>query len=268
VDGRATVSPIRLRERIAPRRSTAQLTERAGFWPNADRSYGYLPFAGEDGVEVRNTNRKAARTLAALLVPAMAAALLAGCKEEEPRQPNAGGAGGIVAGGGGAGVSGAGVSGAGVSGAPTGGAGTAGSIAGAGAGAPAAGMGGGGPPTFTRVYNEVLKAKSCTGPFCHGDSMQAMMPMRTQAEAYASLFNVPAAGPLCGTSGKIRVVPNDPAASLLFDKISNLMPACGDAMPTGVLFAPNCIVDSKPTCTTQEEIMLVRDWIAAGAKND
>jgi hypothetical protein len=152
--------------------------------------------------------------------------------------------------------------------------GVAGAIAGAGAGGGAgasagagggAGAGGAGTaPTFTRVWNEVLQRKGCAGEFCHG-SGQGGLSMDSQADAYANLVGKVAAGSGCGTSGKLRVVAGDAAASLLLDKISNPMPACGNVMPLGTKFEPNCLTPDPSVCTTQVEIQLVRDWITAGA---
>jgi hypothetical protein len=89
--------------------------------------------------------------------------------------------------------------------------------------------------------------------------------MDSQIDAYANLVGVAAAGSGCAGRGKMRVVASDAAASLLLDKISNPMPACGEAMPLGVKFEPNCLVMDPSVCTTQVEIQLVRDWITAGA---
>ena len=157
-----------------------------------------------------------------------------------------------MAGAGGA-ADGAGRSGAG----GTGGMGTAGG----GGSAPS------GPATFTRVWNEVLVAKGCAGEFCHG-SGQGTLSMDNKLDAYMSLFEKPAAGPACGMSGKIRVKASDPMQSLLLQKMAGPTAPCGDLMPVGVKYEPNCISKDPSVCTTQAELQLVRDWIMAGAKND
>jgi hypothetical protein len=128
----------------------------------------------------------------------------------------------------------------------------------------------GGPATFTRVFEEVLNRKTCTSGYCHGMGLgNLMMTPDNRAGAYAALVGVAASGMGCGTSGKMRVVPGDPDASLMLEKISPPMPSCGDSMPLGTKFDPNCIIPDDPSvCTTQAEITLVRDWIAAGAMND
>jgi hypothetical protein len=59
----------------------------------------------------------------------------------------------------------------------------------------------------------------------------------------------------CRSGGKRRVVASDPGASLLVDKIDNAAPSCGVRMPP-----------SGPL--TAAQIKQIKDWIAAGAKND
>ena len=92
--------------------------------------------------------------------------------------------------------------------------------------------------------------------------------MRDKDDAYTNLINMPAAGPKCGTSGMLRVKPSEPMQSLLLDKISHPMPACGDPMPIGTKFPPNCLSNTPEVCNSEQDATLVRDWIAAGAMND
>ncbi len=187
-----------------------------------------------------------------------------------------GGAGLIAtAGQGGAGAGAMAGANAGEGGAAGGGAGRAGSggvagMSGAGglpAGAGSAGSGPDGPPTFTRVWREVLVAKGCSGEFCHGGA-QGGLSLDSQADAYANLVDKPAAGPACGTSGKARVKSGDPMQSLLLQKMAGPTAPCGELMPIGVKYEPNCISMDPSVCTTQRELQLVRAWILAGAKND
>jgi hypothetical protein len=132
-------------------------------------------------------------------------------------------------------------------------------------GAGGADMGiGSGLPTFTRVWNEILVRKTCSSMTCHGVGI-GNLQMDTQADAYMNLVGIPAAGPMCATSGKIRVVPGDPDNSLLLDKLSHNPPSCGGTMPMGAKVDPACISAAPAQCDTQPEIMLVHDWIAAGA---
>jgi hypothetical protein len=208
-----------------------------------------------------------------LLVLAIAASEGAGgCAnggdDSRNQSAGAGGAAGVAAAGigGAAGIAGA----ANVAGAAGGAGAASGGAAGANAGgANAAGAGGAGStaPTFTRVWNEVLVAKGCAGEFCHGGA-QGGLSMDDRADAHANLVGVTAAGPLCGTSGKLRVQPSAPDASLLLEKMSQPMPSCGETMPIGTKLEPNCLVDDPSVCTTAAELQLVRDWIAAGALDD
>ena len=125
-------------------------------------------------------------------------------------------------------------------------------------------------PTFTRVMAEVITIGKCGGPFCHS-STAAGFSLGSPAEVYAQLIDEPATGALCRPSGAaadaaadagsdagsethLRVIPGDPEASLLYQKLSG-SPPCGDMMPPGQ--------DPDP-----EKAQLVYDWIAAGAKDD
>jgi hypothetical protein len=138
----------------------------------------------------------------------------------------------------------------------------------AGTAAPAAGSGGASTgPTFTRVWNEILMLKGCTGEYCHGSGMGGLM-LKSKRIAYDALVNIPAAGPACAGKGGTRVKPGMPDMSLLLDKISHTTPSCGEIMPVGVKLAPNCISTMPTVCTTEAELALVRDWIMAGAKDD
>ena len=191
-----------------------------------------------------------------LLVTALVAASACAGGADTPGQntgasgaAGSGGLGGMNSGGPGA----AGVNAAGASGAGMNAAGASGATATA--------------PTFTRVFQEVLVDKGCAGELCHG-SGQGGLSMDDRADAYLSLVGITAAGPSCMASGKMRVQPFMPDASLLLEKMSQPMPSCGDMMPIGAKLAPNCIVDDPSACNTAEELQLVRDWIAAGALDD
>ena len=142
-----------------------------------------------------------------------------------------------------------------------------------GMGAAGAGTGGmsvaSGPPSFTRVWTEVLVNKGCTSVFCHGMAMStSSLQMDNSALAYANLVGVAAAGPKCGASGKVRVVAGDPDNSLMLDKLSHAPPSCGDTMPLGAKLDPGCVSLEPSVCNTAAEIQLVHDWIANGALND
>jgi hypothetical protein len=111
-------------------------------------------------------------------------------------------------------------------------------------------------PTWTRVYNEVIVVHSCDSAFCHGGNGEGELSMLDQDDAYDNLVGQSAAGKLCkGKTDEKRVTPGKPDESLLVEKLSDMKPVCGDNMPpTGGV--------------TDEQRKLVRDWIAAGAKND
>lgn len=123
-------------------------------------------------------------------------------------------------------------------------------------------------PTFTNVYNKVLRASHCTDVQCHGVAEQGNLGL-SKAAAYRNLVGVPASGECtpvagapeagtfcgCGQSGLTRVVAGDPDHSLLIMKLSGA-PPCGDLMP------PN----SEPIAA--DLLDLVKQWIQAGAQND
>lgn len=122
-----------------------------------------------------------------------------------------------------------------------------------------------GAPTFSAIYEEIIVATGCNGgPLCHG-GLVGMLRMNTKKEAYDSLVGVPAMGtnladtvaPNCEDTDLVRVVPEDPGASLLMQKIDppGGEAPCGSAMPpTGML---------EPA-----QIEQIRTWIANGAEND
>jgi hypothetical protein len=107
------------------------------------------------------------------------------------------------------------------------------------------------PPTFTEVHERVLQT-GCVFVTCHksGASAAGMMALDRDV-AHANLVDVPAAM----APGKIRVVPGDPDASYVMEKLTNPMPTVGEQMP------PDAPLE-------QERIDLVRKWIEAGAADD
>lgn len=155
-------------------------------------------------------------------------------------------------------------------------------------------------PTFTSIY-DVLLAPQC-GSVCHTPDVPTQfarnqLDLSTRERAYANLVGlatpptgVAAMGSDCGGASRRRVVPGDPAHSLLVNKLENCDPTqprmgvtgpavcdlehrdaagnpdptrtgfvCGDVMPLG---GPASGLDYA--CF----IAPVREWIARGAPND
>lgn len=109
-------------------------------------------------------------------------------------------------------------------------------------------------PTFTRVTKEVITNTTCGGPLCHMSPAVAGFALGARDPLHATLVSQKAGGPECATSGLERVVPGDPDNSLLYLKLVP-NPPCGDQMPV-------------MSSLKDEQIELVRQWIAAGANND
>jgi uncharacterized membrane protein len=106
----------------------------------------------------------------------------------------------------------------------------------------------------TDVYEPVIR-KRCSA--CHTDapSFGGLAFFPGAALAYTNLVGVRAGaaeGNLCRDSGLLRVQPGDPDHSLIYLKLTK--PPCGSQMPPAA-FAP----------PTQEQVELVRQWIADGA---
>jgi hypothetical protein len=124
-------------------------------------------------------------------------------------------------------------------------------------------------PTFTNVYADIIGTR-CIG--CHrpggGGVNVGMLDMSSPAVAYASLVGVTAkgtgagtSGVACGTTGLVRVVPNDSANSLVWNKVhaktAAIQPPCGSVMPLG----------ATPALTAAEND-LIAAWINTGALNN
>ncbi len=108
-------------------------------------------------------------------------------------------------------------------------------------------------PTFTNVYGIIING-TCNG--CHaGAFASGKLNMGSQALAYANLVGVTSAGPACGPKAETRVLPNDHAKSLIWNKVNGTND-CGSRMPLG------------GTPLSQEKIDLIAEWIDNGAMND
>jgi hypothetical protein len=115
------------------------------------------------------------------------------------------------------------------------------------------------PASFGEVYATFFPANTnarCN--YCHGlqatDTSNGKLHMgEDKATAYAALVGKTSSSSHCGS--RALVVPGDPEASLLYQKLSEPSP-CGSRMPLG----------GALLSAAQRE--MVRSWIAAGAKDD
>ncbi|MGE0790874.1 MAG: hypothetical protein AB7S26_34690 [Sandaracinaceae bacterium] len=105
-------------------------------------------------------------------------------------------------------------------------------------------------PTWASVFADLLRRRGCAGALCHGGT-DAGFRVTDSAGTYAALVGVDASGDECGGMGRL-VVPSDPDASLLLEKLQD-NPRCGDRMPqSGIPLRA-------------EDLDAVRTWIADGA---
>jgi hypothetical protein len=116
------------------------------------------------------------------------------------------------------------------------------------------GVGGGEPidptATFTRVKAEIF-TPTCSQIACHDSLGRQQGMILLPAQAYANTVRQPSTE----MPSLLRVVPNDPANSYLYRKITG-SGITGDRMP-----------QTLPPLT-DAQIKLVRDWIRRGAPND
>jgi hypothetical protein len=112
--------------------------------------------------------------------------------------------------------------------------------------------------TFTSLYDDVFSQQafgtglSCANDYCHGATGSGGFSVSTKQVAYDSLVSAEGSAN-CG--GEIRVVPGNPDASLLVQKITD--PTCGERMPK----------DNEDSLSP-ETVARIRAWISAGAMND
>jgi hypothetical protein len=111
--------------------------------------------------------------------------------------------------------------------------------------------------TFSAIQRDIFNAPdsagrlACTG--CHNPAGAAFNGMNlTGATAYATLVNAPSVG----KRGAIRVVPGDPDASYLVQKIEGAPGIVGVRMPL------------TPPYLTPGQIAIIRRWIELGAANN
>jgi len=86
------------------------------------------------------------------------------------------------------------------------------------------------PATFATIERQVFGI-SCATVSCHGAAASGGLTLEV-GSAYANLVGVPATNPAAHTAGLLRVVPGDPDASFLLDKLTGMLtPDEGDPMP-------------------------------------
>ena len=108
-------------------------------------------------------------------------------------------------------------------------------------------------PTFSGIYEGILLPVGCAAAFCHGaETPAAALQLGSREQAYQALVGVRATGVACADSKLLRVVPGDPASSLLLMKLT-LQPPCGVSMP-----APDSLLK-------ESQIAVIRRWIELGA---
>jgi len=103
-----------------------------------------------------------------------------------------------------------------------------------------------GPPTFTNIYTTIFPY--CIG--CHAGG-QGGLTLSSQAKSYSDLVNVRASS----CSGDL-VVPGKAATSVLYEKVADTNPPCGNQMPINGPYL------------TPAQLNVIETWINDGAKNN
>jgi hypothetical protein len=125
--------------------------------------------------------------------------------------------------------------------------------------------------SFTEVYSQIIEP-SCTSDFCHYENVgirYSALDMSTKVSAYWSLVDQLCAGAACSGNGNRRVVPGDPADSIMYLKITEASPPCGAQMPanrTTLMESGNTVFSGQPL--TQDQQQLIYNWILEGAQNN
>jgi len=110
-----------------------------------------------------------------------------------------------------------------------------------------------GQPTFSTIQDRIF-TPSCSLATCHGPFTQGNLNLQVGA-AYASLVGVASDNPVARAAGKLRVVPGDPGASFLSEKLHGaLVDGEGTRMP---LIGPTL---------SDDETALIDAWIRSGAE--
>ena len=111
----------------------------------------------------------------------------------------------------------------------------------------------GGGTTYATIQKKIFDS-TCATPTCHGSAAASGGLNLAAGSSYGNLVSVPAENPAAQASGALRVVPGNPDASFLFEKLlGNIKPTEGVKMP----------LVGRPLSAA--ELDLIRRWIAAGA---
>ncbi|MEE8556289.1 MAG: hypothetical protein V3T14_00205, partial [Myxococcota bacterium] len=110
--------------------------------------------------------------------------------------------------------------------------------------------------TFEAIQSVVFEGYGCNNAVCHGSALfpKGELNLLT-ADAYDNLVGVPSSGSVLQ-----RVVPGEPAASFLYQKLAAATlktPVSGAPMPSGAISA-----------LTLEHLEAVQSWIRGGAPRD
>jgi hypothetical protein len=108
-----------------------------------------------------------------------------------------------------------------------------------------------GAMTWTQI--QTMLSGTCAGLACHtnGDALGGLADLDDYDLGYDELVN--AAAECSGTSFGVRVLPGDPDASFLMEKLDQATPDCGSRMPLGATPLGASIRDG------------IRQWILGGA---
>lgn len=112
--------------------------------------------------------------------------------------------------------------------------------------------------SWADIHSNFILRNNCASPSCHGGEVEPNL--MNASDAYSNLVGQTSAGNYaCGTT-ETYVVPNNPDASLFFDKINSTTlnpPSCGDPM-----------AQSRTVDYSQETLDAIRAWIDAGAPDN
>lgn len=113
-------------------------------------------------------------------------------------------------------------------------------------------------PTFSAIQRDIFDASDSSGRLactqCHNAAGAFFSGLNlTSAVSYANLVNVPSRG----KPGAIRVIPGDPESSYLVHKLEGRPGIVGQRMPF-----------SNGPYLTEGQMLVIKRWIALGARND